>query len=160
METNLLPAPFNLRITPSWNAVTGPGDLINCDLTGTEGDTICLYINGGGLGGKPAVEFLRSALPYLLRGPLRGPGSISVIDFETRRVERAWPIPGGGSPDMGNVSADGKHLWLSGRFDGVVYDLDTDTGRVKSIAVGRSPHGLTIWPQPGRHSLGHTGIMR
>lgn len=104
--------------------------------------------------------FVSNRGSHRIDGPLRGPGSISVIDFETRRVERAWPIPGGGSPDMGNVSADGKHLWLSGRFDGVVYDLDTDTGRVKSIAVGRSPHGLTIWPQPGRHSLGHTGIMR
>lgn len=36
-------------------------------------------------------------------------------------VLRAWPVPGGGSPDMGNVSADGRHLWLSGRFDNVVY---------------------------------------
>ena len=93
-------------------------------------------------------------------GPPRGPGSVSVIDFTTRRVERTWPIPGGGSPDMGNVSADGKHLWLAGRFDDVVYDIDTDTGRVRSVAVGKSPHGLTVWPQPGRHSLGHTGIMR
>jgi hypothetical protein len=22
------------------------------------------------------------------------------------------------------------------------------------------PHGLTVWPQPGRYSLGHTGNMR
>ena len=97
---------------------------------------------------------------HKINGAPRGPGSISVIDFTTRRVERTWPIPGGGSPDMGNVSADGKHLWLAGRFDGVVYDIDTDTGRVRSVAVGKSPHGLTVWPQPGRHSLGHTGVMR
>jgi YVTN family beta-propeller protein len=89
-----------------------------------------------------------------------GPGSISVIDFATRKVEKNWPIPGGGSPDMGNVSADGKTLWVSGRFDKVVYAIDTTTGAVKSIPVGTEPHGLTVWPQPGRYSLGHTGNMR
>ena len=89
-----------------------------------------------------------------------GPGSVSVIDFATRRIIRKWSIPGGGSPDMGNVSADGKYLWLSGRFDDVVYRIDTRSGAVVSIPVGREPHGLTVWPQPGRYSLGHTGIMR
>lgn len=89
-----------------------------------------------------------------------GIGSVSVIDFATRKVEKTWPIPGGGSPDMGNVSADGKLLWLSGRFDRVVYAIDTTSGAVKTIPVGTEPHGLTIWPQPGRYSLGHTGVMR
>jgi len=93
-------------------------------------------------------------------GPPRGQGSVSVVDFATRRVERTWPILGGGSPDMGNVSADGTQLWLSGRFDNVVYEIDTRTGQVAKIPVGHMPHGLTIWPQPGRHSLGHTGVMR
>jgi YVTN family beta-propeller protein len=89
-----------------------------------------------------------------------GPGSVSVIDFATRKIEKTWVIPGGGSPDMGNVSADGKTLWLSGRFDKVVYAIDTTTGAVKTIPVGTEPHGLTVWPQPGRYSLGHTGVMR
>jgi len=89
-----------------------------------------------------------------------GPGVITVIDFATRKVEKTWTIPGGGSPDMGNVSADGKTLWLSGRFDKVVYAIDTETGAVKEIPVGTEPHGLTVWPQPGRYSLGHTGNMR
>ncbi|HKW90500.1 MAG TPA: hypothetical protein VJX92_01295 [Methylomirabilota bacterium] len=93
-------------------------------------------------------------------GPPRGPGSVSVIDFATRRVVATWPIPGGGSPDMGNVSVDGKVLWLSGRFDNVVYAIDTTTGEVRSIPVGKEPHGLAVWPQPGRYSLGHTGNMR
>ena len=93
-------------------------------------------------------------------GKPRGAGSISVIDFATRKVVANWPIPGGGSPDMGNVSADGKTLWLSGRFDDVAYAIDTSTGAVKSIPVGKEPHGLTVWPQPGRYSLGHTGNMR
>lgn len=95
-----------------------------------------------------------------VHGPPRGKGSVSVIDFATRAVVATWPIPGGGSPDMGNVSADGKVLWLSGRFDDVVYAIDTTTGEVKSIPVGKEPHGLTVWPQPGRYSLGHTGNLR
>jgi len=93
-------------------------------------------------------------------GPPRGKGSVSVIDFNTRQIVATWTIPGGGSPDMGNVSVDGKTLWLSGRFDNVVYAIDTTSGEVRSIPVGKEPHGLTVWPQPGRYSLGHTGNMR
>jgi YVTN family beta-propeller protein len=95
-----------------------------------------------------------------IRGTPNGPGSVSVIDFATRKVTKTWTIPGGGSPDMGNVSANGKHLWLSGRYDDVVYRFDTDTGAVEQVKVGREPHGLTVWPQPGRYSLGHTGNLR
>lgn len=95
-----------------------------------------------------------------VHGPRHGKGSVSVLDFATRKVVATWPIPGGGSPDMGNVSADGNTLWLSGRFDDVVYAIDTTSGAVRSIPVGMEPHGLTVWPQPGRYSLGHTGNMR
>ena len=91
----------------------------------------------------------------------RAEGSVSVISFATRRVVKKWRIPGGGSPDMGNVSADGKVLWLTGRWNGVVYAIDTRSGKLlKEITVGSSPHGLCVWPQPGRYSLGHTGILR
>ncbi len=62
---------------------------------------------------------------------------------------------------MGNLSVDGTQLWLAGRSDGVVYVIDTRDGNlIKKIPVGRGPHGLTVWPQPGRCSLGHTGILR
>ena len=97
---------------------------------------------------------------HAVDGKPRGPGSVSVIDFATRKVVATWPIPGGGSPDMGNVSADGAHLWLSGRFDDVVYAIDTKNGQMTSIPVGHTPHGLAVWPLPGRYSLGHTGVMR
>ena len=97
---------------------------------------------------------------HKIGGPPHGKGSVSVLDFATRKILTTWPMPGGGSPDMGNVSADGKTLWLSGRYDNVVYAIDTATGKVTSIAVGKEPHGLTVWPQPGRYSLGHTGNMR
>jgi DNA-binding beta-propeller fold protein YncE len=91
----------------------------------------------------------------------RGAGEVSVLDFATGRIVDTWKIPGGGSPDMGGVSADGRLLWLSGRYDGVVYGFRTRDGAlVARIHVGGSPHGLAVWPQPGRYSLGHTGNMR
>jgi YVTN family beta-propeller protein len=93
-------------------------------------------------------------------GPPKGKGSVSVIDFATRKVETTWPIPGGGSPDMGNVSIDGKKLWLSGRYDNEIYIFDTGSGQLEKIPVKSEPHGLTVWPQPGRYSLGHTGNLR
>lgn len=90
-----------------------------------------------------------------------GGGTISVVDFATLTVVGTWTIPGGGSPDMGGVSADGSKLWLSGRYDNVVYVFDTATGQlVKKIPVGKGPHGLAVFPQPGRYSLGHTGNYR
>jgi DNA-binding beta-propeller fold protein YncE len=91
----------------------------------------------------------------------RGAGSVSVISFRTRRVVSTWHLPGGGSPDMGGVSADGRTLWVSGRYNAEVYEISTRNGRLLArIPVGVGPHGVCVWPQPGRHSLGHTGILR
>jgi len=91
----------------------------------------------------------------------RGEGSISRIDVRTDRVVGKWFIPGGGSPDMGGLSADGRVLWLSGRYNGVVYAISTVNGRLLArIKVGSGPHGLCVYPQPGRYSLGHTGVFR
>jgi YVTN family beta-propeller protein len=90
----------------------------------------------------------------------RDAGTVSVVDFASRTVTATWSIPGG-SPDMGGVSADGRVLWLSGRYDSEVYAISTADGHVIArIPVGRGPHGLAVWPQPGRYSLGHTGVMR
>ena len=91
----------------------------------------------------------------------RGNGSISLISFAAKKVVATWRIPGGGSPDMGGLSPDGRVLWLSGRYDSVVYAISTVTGHLLAkIPVGLQPHGLCVWPQPGRYSLGHTGITR
>ncbi len=91
----------------------------------------------------------------------RSEGSVAVVDARTLRVRTVWRIPGGGTPDMGGVTADGRELWLSGRSNGVVYVFDTGSGRVSHvIRVGAGPHGLCVWPQPGRYSLGHTGNTR
>ena len=91
----------------------------------------------------------------------RGEGSISVIDFATRKVVNKWRFPGGGSPDMGGLSIDGKILWLGGRYHHEVYAIDTTTGQLLArIKGGKGPHGVCIYPQPGRYSLGHTGNFR
>jgi YVTN family beta-propeller protein len=91
----------------------------------------------------------------------RAEGSVSLIDVNTNKVAKRWQIPGGGSPDMGDVSADGKSLWLSGRYNKEVYVFNTETGALRArIKVGDQPHGLCVYPQPGRYSLGHTGNMR
>jgi DNA-binding beta-propeller fold protein YncE len=91
----------------------------------------------------------------------RGAGSISVVSFATHEVVDTWRLPGGGSPDMGGVSADGRVLWLAGRYDAEVYAIDTHTGALEDrITVGQGPHGLCVYPQPGRYSLGHTGVFR
>ncbi|MFD3440545.1 YncE family protein [Streptomyces sp. NPDC058685] len=93
--------------------------------------------------------------------PNRGEGSVSVFDFARNRLTKKWRLPGGGSPDMGGVSADGKVLWLSGRYDAEVYAIDTTSGKqLARIPVGSGPHGLAVYPQPGRYSLGHTGVFR
>ncbi len=97
---------------------------------------------------------------HKIHGPKLGDGSVTVIDFASEKIVARWAVPGGGSPDMGNVSADGKYLWLAARFDDVVYRFDTTTGDVSQVKVNSEPHGLTVWPQPGRYSLGHTGNMR
>jgi YVTN family beta-propeller protein len=89
----------------------------------------------------------------------RAGGAITVIDFAARRLVATWKVPG--TPDMGGVSPDGKVLWLAGRYTGSVYAISTQTGKLQaSIPAGISPHGLCVWPQPGRYSTGHTGVMR
>jgi DNA-binding beta-propeller fold protein YncE len=91
----------------------------------------------------------------------RSEGSISVLSFQSRHPIAKWWLPGGGSPDMGGVSADGSVLWLSGRYNAEVYAISTATGHLlHRIPVGEGPHGLCVWPQPGRYSIGHTGILR
>ena len=91
----------------------------------------------------------------------RKAGSVTVLDFATRAPVATWTIAGGGSPDMGGVSADGTQFWVSGRYNDVVYVFDTTTGVLThTIPVDHGPHGLAIFPQPGKISLGHTGNYR
>ncbi|MGO4880177.1 MAG: cytochrome D1 domain-containing protein [Bryobacteraceae bacterium] len=110
--------------------------------------------------GKGAHGLYASRDSRVLYVSNRAEGSISVIDFATRKIVRRWEIPHG-TPDMGGVSADGKVLWLSGRYSKEVYAIDTADGHLLArIKVGKGPHGLCVYPQPGRYSLGHTGVFR
>src|SRR4029079_1492026 len=87
-------------------------------------------------------------------------GTVTVLDPVTGAVKATWPVPGG-SPDMGGVTADGTQVWLSGRYNREVYVISTADGSLLArIPVGDGPHGLCVWPQPGRYSLGHTGVTR
>jgi YVTN family beta-propeller protein len=91
----------------------------------------------------------------------RGEGTVSVVDLATRKVVKKWEIPGGGTPDMGGLSPDGTTLWLSGRYSREVYAFDISDGHLLArIKVGKGPHGLAVFPQPGRYSLGHNGVFR
>ena len=111
-----------------------------------------------GLGAHGEYISRNSRLMYISN---RGEGSISLLNVGTDRLIGKWRLPGGGSPDMGGLSADGTVLWLTGRYDGVVYAISTKNGHLLArIRVGAGPHGLCVYPQPGRYSFGHTGVFR
>ena len=159
--------PQDIRVAPDGSAYY-VADMLGDGLIVIDGDkfieTGFIHTGVGTHGLYPSRDgkelYISNRGTHNLGGVKHGEGSVSVMDFATRKIVANWPIPGGGSPDMGNVSADGKWLWLSGRYDGVVYAFNTTDGSVKTIPVGGMPHGLTVWPQPGRYSLGHTGNMR
>ena len=159
--------PQDIRVSPDGSSFF-VADLLQDGLIVIDGDafkeTGFIKTGVGAHGLYPSRDgaklFIANRGTHSLLGIHKGEGSVSVLDFATRQVVANWTIPGGGSPDMGNVSADGKYLWLSGRYDGVIYAFNTTDGSVKTIAVGGMPHGLTVWPQPGRYSLGHTGNLR
>lgn len=111
--------------------------------------------------GKGAHGLYASRDSKVLYVSNRGEASVSVIDFATRKVIRKWKFADKGSPDMGGVSADGKIFWLAGRYDHEVYAIDTSDGHlIARIPTHKGPHGLCVYPQPGRYSLGHTGVFR
>ena len=123
-------------------------------------DPVSFQVTGFLKTGKGAHGLYPNRSARLLYVTNRIAGTISVVDFKTRQIVGTWTL-GPSSPDMGGVSADGRTLWLSGRFNSEVYAIDTLTGRLRArIPVGNGPHGLSVWPQPGRYSLGHTGILR
>ena len=159
--------PQDIRVAPDGSAWF-VADMLQDGLIVIDGDTFketgFIKTGVGTHGLYPSRDgrklYISNRGTHNLAGVKDGEGSVSVMDFATRKIEASWTIPGGGSPDMGNVSADGGWLWLSGRYDGVIYAFNTLDGSVKTIPVGGMPHGLTVWPQPGRYSLGHTGNMR
>src|SRR5215210_7798998 len=86
-------------------------------------------------------------------------GTISVIDFASRKVRETWEV--GGSPDMFQLSPDGTQLWYADRYNSSVSVVDTRSGRLlHRIPVGFYPHGIAYFPNVGRYSLGHNGVYR
>jgi YVTN family beta-propeller protein len=161
LGTLKLPAhamPQDVRLTPD-GSIFYVADMMANGLHEVDGDlfkTVGFLPTGKGTHG---LYFSRDS--KWLYASNRGEGTLALIDVRTRKVATKWTIPGGGSPDMGGVSADGKVLWLSGRYHAEVYALDTADGHLLArIPVGKGPHGLCFYPQPGRYSLGHTGNMR
>jgi YVTN family beta-propeller protein len=109
--------------------------------------------------GKGAHGLYPSRDSSLLYVANSGERTVSLISFAGRRLVGVWPVPA--APDMGGVSADGRLLWLSGHDADAVFAISTSTGSVVSrLQTGAGPHGVTVYPQPGRFSLGHTGLYR
>ncbi|HKD96259.1 MAG TPA: YncE family protein [Micromonosporaceae bacterium] len=153
-----MPMPQDVKVSPdgrTWYVA----DMDSAGVWVLDGDTFTTpHLLHTGLGAHGLYVSRDSRYLYVTN---RGEGSISVVSFADQKVVATWRIPGGGSPDMGGISADGTTLWLSGRYNRVVYAISTANGRlIRKIAVGTQPHGLCVWPQPGRYSLGHTGILR
>jgi YVTN family beta-propeller protein len=71
----------------------------------------------------------------------RAANTISIIDMDNLSVVRSFATPSG--PDCMEVSKDGKELWVTARWARVVAVVDIASGKViKTVPVGRSPHGV------------------
>ena len=103
----------------------------------------------------------RAATPGISTSPTGAPAPISVISFATREGRRDLA-------DTGRQPGHGRRLGRRQdalavrplRRRGVRDRHRHRTAACARIPVGAGPHGLAVWPQPGRYSLGHTGIMR
>jgi DNA-binding beta-propeller fold protein YncE len=91
--------------------------------------------------------------------------SVSVIDTAAHTVIGRWRLPRGATPTAAALNTDGTRLWLSGNRR--LYVLDTRTGRLVHQLVHQplpqaalTDPALCLYPQPGRRSLGHTGLFR
>jgi len=158
IRTGMRPMPQDVKVSPD-GRVFYVADMASNGVWLIDADT--MHIIGFRHTGRGAHGLYVSRDSRSLYVTNRQNGSISVINLATRKVRQTWHIPGGGSPDMGGISANGKVLWLSGRYNSVVYAISTPNGHLLAkIPVGRGPHGLCVYPQPGRYSLGHTGVFR
>ncbi|HLY89467.1 MAG TPA: YncE family protein [Acetobacteraceae bacterium] len=71
-------------------------------------------------------------------------GTTTSVDATTLAVIRTYRIPGG--PDDIAFAPDGK-LWITRRWAEKVAVLDPQTGDYQTIDVGRSPHGIFLYPK-------------
>ena len=91
--------------------------------------------------GKGAHQLFLSPNGRVIYVNNRVAGTTTALNAATLAVERTYVIPGG--PDDIDFAPDGK-LWITRRWAGKVAVLEPKTGDYRSIAVGRSPHGIFL----------------
>ena len=91
--------------------------------------------------GRGAHQIFPSPDGKLLWVNNRVDGTTVALDARTLAVLRSYKVPGG--PDCIDFAPDGK-LWITQRFIQKVGILDPDSGEIRSVAVGRSPHGIFL----------------
>jgi DNA-binding beta-propeller fold protein YncE len=91
--------------------------------------------------GRGAHQIFLSPDHKLLWVNNRVDGTTVALDANTLAVVRSYRVPGG--PDCIDFAPDGK-LWITQRFAQKVAILDPATGDVRSVPVGRSPHGIFL----------------
>ena len=93
--------------------------------------------------------------------PAEGQGQRVGRRFRDRKIEANWPIPGRRQPRHGQRQR--RRQAGCGCRAATTTSCTCSTrrpARSRASRSGKEPHGLTVWPQPGRYSLGHTGNMR
>lgn len=96
--------------------------------------------------GRGAHTIFPSPDGRVLYGASRVDSRIVSIDPESLEVTRVYEVPGG--PDCIAFDSDGR-LWATLRWVQRVGILDTRTGQLDTIRVGRSPHGIFVHPRRG-----------
>jgi DNA-binding beta-propeller fold protein YncE len=91
--------------------------------------------------GRGAHQLFRSPDGKLIYVNNRIDGSTVALDAATLAEVRSYKVPGG--PDDIDFAPDGK-LWITERFAEKVAILDPASGAIRTVDVGRSPHGLFI----------------
>ena len=92
----------------------------------------------------------------------RGEGSISRHQLRARaRSSRSGAFPAAAAPTWAASRPTARCCGCPAATTRVVYAISHAHGQLLArIRVGAGPHGLCVWPQPGRYSLGHTGVLR
>ncbi|HEY4251991.1 MAG TPA: YncE family protein [Roseomonas sp.] len=94
--------------------------------------------------GRGAHTIFPSPDGRVLYGMSRVDSRIISIDPDTLEVIRVYEVPGG--PDCITFDSDGR-LWATLRWVQRVGILNTETGQLDTIRVGRSPHGIFVQPR-------------
>ena len=101
------------------------------------------------------------ATPSTCSSPTADEGSISVLDFATDRlVDRSGASPAAAAPTWAACPPTARCSGCPAATTARCTPSPRDGQLLARIQVGSGPHGLCVYPQPGRYSLGHTGVFR